>query len=243
MMQFLLDHLIGILRPIGPHHWAIAIRGLRRAEGWWPPMMLIAAMGTLFFIGQGFGLLGGVLAVKIFNWVAIATWLVVGLIASLAVTIDGISNFRRLGIRGIVRPRWWFELARLTWMLFLLGALSLPLLHFSGIPPLSNAGDHLFRALPAIFVIFMFFGTIGYLVSALSGRRPHGRAFECVEYFYWILGSVVAVTMFVVWLPAKVRWAQPLTLTACVVAASLMGIVLLKVGNRWQASASRKKRR
>jgi hypothetical protein len=241
MFQFLLDHLIGILRPIGPHHWALAVRRLRRADGWLPPMLLIAAMATLFFLGQGFGPLGNVLAVRVFNYAAMATWLIVGSVASAAVTIDGLRNLRHLTPGGMLRPRWWFELSRLAWMILLLAALSLPLFHFSGIPRLRAAGDSLFRILPTMYVAFMLFGTAGYLVSLLARRRPRGRAFECVEYFYWLFGVVAAVTMFVVRIPPQVGWAQPATIVACAVAAAVIGAFILKVAYRWDATMVRKR--
>jgi hypothetical protein len=241
MAQFLLDHLIGILRPIGPQHWALAVRRLRRTDGWLPPILLIAAMMTLFLLGRGFGLLGNVLVVRVFNYAALATWLIVGAAASAAVTIDGLGNLRRLTPGGMLRPRWWFEMSRLAWMILLLAALSLPLFHFSGIPRLRAAGDSLFRVLPTMYVAFMLFGTAGYLVSIIARRRPRGRAFECVEYFYWLFGVVAPVTMFVVWIPARAGWAQPATVVACAVAASLIGAFILKVARRSDATTVRKR--
>jgi hypothetical protein len=60
MIPFLLDHVIGIIRPIGPQRWAFLIGRLRRADGWMPPTLLIATMGSLFILGRGFGLLASV---------------------------------------------------------------------------------------------------------------------------------------------------------------------------------------
>jgi hypothetical protein len=197
-----------------------------------PPMMLIAAMMMLFLLGQGFGLLGGILPARVFNYVAIATWLVVSLVASLAVTIDGVNNIRRLGFAGIFRPRWWFEISRLTWMFLLLAALSTTAIHFVGTPWLCTVGDFLFRAIPAVYIAFMVFSTGGYLVSGITRRRRRGRAFECMQYFYWLFGVISAVVFLVVWLPARTGWAQPMTVVTCVIAASIIGILVLTVARR-----------
>src|SRR5258708_10086898 len=97
-MRLLLDHLFGVMRPIDPRQWPLVIRRLRTAEGWMPPMMIIATTMLLFLIGQGFGLLGGNIALRALNYVALATWFIVALFASLAVTIDGIHNLKRYGV-------------------------------------------------------------------------------------------------------------------------------------------------
>jgi hypothetical protein len=232
MIQFLLDHALGILRPIGTQHWVLLVRRLRHAEGWLPPMLLFAAMALLFLLGQGFGLLAGIAAVRVFNYAALATWFVVGLFACAAVTIDGVNNLRRFAFSGLLRPRWWFELSRLTWMVLLFAALSTPLLHFAPLPQLVSLGDAVFCTLPWMFLAFMVFSTGGYLVSGMTGRRRRGRAFECVQYFYWLFGGTAALTFSVIWLPMRVGWVQPMTVIACIIAASLMGILLLTVANR-----------
>ena len=238
-MQFLFDQILGIIRPIAPHQWPLVIHRLRTAEGWTPPMMLIATMILLLLIGQGFGLLGGNIALKVINYVALATWLVVGVLSSLVVTIDGLNNLRRFGASGITRARWWFELSRLNWMLLLFTALSTPLIHFAGVAQLLPIADVLFRAIGPLFITFMAFSTSGYLVSALTKRRRRGRAFECVQYFYWMFGIITAVTAFAIWIPVHAGWAQPMTAIACLIAASLMGIFVLAIADRWKRRASR----
>ena len=238
-MQFVVDHLLGIIRPIDPRQWPLVIRRLRRADGWMPPMMLIATMMSLLLIGHGFGLLGGNIALKVFNYVALATWLVVGAVSSFAVTIDGLDNLRRYGAFGVSRPRWWFELARLNWMCLLFAGLSIPLIHFAGGAQLRAIADFLFRAIAPLFMTFMAFSTGGYLVSASTKRRRRGRAFECVQYFYWMFGVTGAVTAFAIWIPVQAGWAQPMTAIACLIAASLMGILVLTIVDRRKRRATR----
>lgn len=238
-MQFVFDHLLGIIRPINPRQWPLVIRRLRTADGWTPPMMLIATMMLLWFIGHGVGLLGGNVALKLFNYVALATWLVVGILSSLAVTIDGVNNLRRFGASGFSRPRWWFELARLNWMFLLFAAMSMPLIHFAGGAQLRLIADLLFRAIAPLFITFMAFSTGGYLVSALTTRRRRGRAFECVQYFYWMFGVIAAVTAFAIWIPVQAGWAQPMIVIACLIAGSLMGILVLTISDGWKRRVTR----
>lgn len=233
-MQILLEHLLGIVRPIDPREWPLVIRHLRSSEGWAPPMLLVATMGVLLFGGEGFGLLGGNFALKVFNYVALATWFVVGSLASVTVMIDGANNLRRLGIAGLSRPRGWFECSRLTLISLLLVGLSVPLLHFAGGFILRPLSDLLFRTLPPLYIAFLILSTSAYLLSIATGRRRCGRAFECVQYFYWLFGIIFSATAFAIWLPVQAGWAQPMTVVACVIAASLMGVLVVKIAERWE---------
>ena len=176
-MQILLEHLLGIVRPIDPREWPSVIRRLRSSEGWVPPMLLIATIGVLVFGGQGFGLLGGNFALQLFNYVAIATWFIVGSLASAAVVIDGGNNLRRLGLSGLARPRWWFECARLAWISLLLMGLSVPLLHFVGGFILRPLSDVLFRTLPTLYITFMIFEVDP--VSCTTKRAVSVKAWCC----------------------------------------------------------------
>jgi hypothetical protein len=238
-MQSVVEHLLGIIRPIDPRQWPLVIRRLRMADGWMPPMMLIATVVSLWLVGRGVGLLGDNVSLKIFNYVALATWLVVGVFSSCAVTIDGLHNLRRLGPLAASRPGWWIELARLNWVFLLFVGLSAPVIHFAGGAQLRPIADILFRSIGPFFVTFMVFSTGGYLVSVVTRRRRRGRAFECVQYFYWIFGVSAAVTASAIWIPARAGWAEPMTALACVIAASLMGALGLSIADRWRQRARR----
>jgi hypothetical protein len=231
-IQFLVEHLLGFIHPIDPRKWPLVVRRLRAAQGWAPPMLLIATAMTLMFASQGFGLFGGHIVVKLFNFLALATWFVVGVAASFAAVVDGSRNLRRLGLFGLSRPRWWFELSRLAWMAFLFLALSAPILHFAGgfdIAALSSVAIYVFVTL---YAAFMTSGTTAYLLSIFTRRRRSGRAFECVEYFYWLCGILFWAVMVVVWLPARLGWAEPMTAVLCMIAASLLAIVVIRLASR-----------
>ena len=241
-MQSFVDRLLRMIRSIGPHRWVRLIRRRRRVEGSMPPMLLIGTVGVWFFSGLAFSMLGGSVALTILAYVALAPWFILGLVLSLAVSVDGVNNLRRFGVSAIRRPRWWFELSRLTWMLLLFALLSMPLLYYAGGPLLRPIAEFLFRALPTLFIAFMVLGTAGYLVSGMRGRRRRGRAFECVQWFYWMSGILVALVEVVEWLPANAGWAQPMTLIACVIALSLMGILCLTIADRWKRRITRSRR-
>jgi hypothetical protein len=228
-MQALLDHLLGVVRPVDPRLWAQAIRKMRTAEGWVPPMVLLAAFAMLFFIGQGFGLLGGNIVLKIFNYFAIATWIVVCLLGNMSITIDGLNNLRRLGFFGIRNPRWSFEVSRLAWMTLLFVALTGILFEILGGAKLKPVGDALFYVVPALYVTFFVSGTMGYALSAITGRRRRGRAFECVQYFYWMFGIIGALFSFAIWLPARAGWGEPLVVVACIVGAALLAPLVIAI--------------
>jgi len=230
-MPFFFQQLLGIFLPIDPRRWPTGIQRMRTCEGWGPPMFLIATTGTLIFVGRGIGLLGGNGAVKLFNYLALATWLVAGTLGCLAVTLDGMNNLRRLGPWAVSRPRWWFELSRLTWMLFLFVALSAILLLAVGGPQLCGKFNSIWSVLPALLLLFMVTDTAGYSVSAVTRHRRRGRAFECVQYFY-MFGLASAVIMPALWIPLWAGWAQPLTILWCLIAASLTAALTLTILDR-----------
>lgn len=233
-MPFALEHLLGILSAISPHKWPSVIRRLRRSPGWVPPMVLIATLGLLMFGRNGFGLLGGHIALIVFNYIAIGTYFTVGSIASAAVMIDGANNLRRLGIRGVSRPRWWFEWARLAWITLLLVGLAMLIFHLVGGAVFAPLADSLFHIAPSLFFAFLVLSTAAYFLSLATRRRRSGRAFECVQYFYWTFGVISALIAVLTWVPAQAGWAQPMTVVLSIVAASLMAIVLFKLAQRWE---------
>ena len=226
-MQFLFDCLLGIIHPINPFKWAAHIRHLRRSVGWAPPMMMIATVGVLLGVHLGLGLFGANAVGRVFNYLALATWFVVASVASMTVFVDGIHNVRRLGTLRISLPQWWFELSRLTWIGFLFVALSVPLIELVPREQTYSLGPRLLIVAATLFIGFLVLATIGYGVSAITGRGRSGRAFECVQYFHWIIVPTSAFVAFAVWLPSLVT-----TVVVCIVTASLTGITVLAVSNR-----------
>ena len=82
-MKFFVEQLLGVIRPVSPLKWQSLVRGIRRTEGWAPPMMLIASLMVMVSINAGFGLLGDFILVRWLNLLAVATWIVVASSATL----------------------------------------------------------------------------------------------------------------------------------------------------------------
>lgn len=198
-----------------------------------PPMMMIASAGAVLFVSRGFGLLGANPAVQAFNYAAVATWFVVGGGASLVMTWRGARNLSRLGVAASVRPRWWFEVARVAWITSLFALLGSVLLTFGAGARFVAVAAGLFRLAGYLVTAFFVTTTWGYVLSALTRHRRRGRAFECVQYFYITFGVVGGVTQLVVWLPNRLGWANDaITVTACVAAAVVMGVLILAISER-----------
>lgn len=231
-MSWLFQHLLGVLRPIAPHHWRGAILAMARSEGWVPPMMIIAgAVVLLLAVIPGFGLFGAHPAVQVFNYLALATWFLIATTATVIVLWQALRNVRRFGTFASGRPRWWFELSRITWIIALFSTLSLPLLHFGAAGRLARVERALFFCVPVFFGMFLSMGALGYTTAMVTGRPKRGRAFECVDYFYLqsIAGSVACAILFALLLGGMKR---PATIMVCVSAVAILGSLALKIRER-----------
>jgi hypothetical protein len=106
-------------------NWQILARRLVSEPGWVPPACMIAAAILVVAVSA--------LAEVVIpgNWAkslgpaTFLTWLAVGLLATLRVAARAFHCLSRLGVLGLVRPRWWFEIGRLSVLCFLLSLLSM----------------------------------------------------------------------------------------------------------------------
>src|SRR5262245_44459974 len=193
----LLDHVLGLVRPLEPWLWPSYVRRLATADAWMPPMMMIAAAMLVGFASRGFGLLGAHPVVKVINYAALATWFVVAGFASILVILQSSRNLKRLGFVACSRPRWWFELSRICWIAFVFLALAIALAFFGKLANAALASRFLVPAVSAFLAGFLLFSSTGYAVSFVGRRPRRGRAFECVQYFYllWMGGFVVFIPL------------------------------------------------
>lgn len=148
------------------------------------PMMVIAGGGLIVVIAQVVIQTKAPvqhLAMTILAWL---TWLIVGAIATFIGTCESVRNLARYGLGGLIRPRWWFEVARVLWSSFLLGLLTLPLGFLSVDLTLVLA------EILGTFGLFFATATVAYLLTIWRRKRFRGRAFEYVNFFYTIVGSV-----------------------------------------------------
>ena len=192
------DILDRFRRPISPGLWKRFARALTTGPGWMPPMLLFAGSGVILMLNVGLGHFDNIAWLKTFNLAVTLSWCAVGLLACLLVAKRSIRNLSRFGPRGFLRPRWWFELGRLTWMAAIC---SLVMVVFGLL--VSEMGivgglEWLFGIFllvmgyswPAFFVVT----TIGYLLAFLRGLPCRGRAADCAGYFYLLAGGVGLAT-------------------------------------------------
>ena len=237
-MRFLIEYLLGVLRPIGPRHSAAAVRHLLRSDGWKPPMILIAATMVLCFVNAGIGLLAGNPAVKVFNFGAVATYLAVGASASAIVMARGSRNLWRFGALGVFRPRWWFEFARFALIACLFARLAAPLFWLVTEGPRNAIATAFRSASDYLFVAFMVFATAGYGLSLATGRARRGRAFECIQYFYGMCCAALLYFPIIV-LPLQAGWEDgPVVIAIGLAAASLLVALGLTIRERVNGRAA-----
>ena len=239
-MRFVIEQLLGILRPINPLSWPTSVRRLRSSEGWVPPMMLIATMGSLVGINVGVGIFGQNAFVVAVNYFSVATWFAVGSITTTAVLLDSIRNLSRYGSVPFGRPRWWFEVSRSMWLITLVLGLTLFLPAIVPLPVADRCANAAFIAGPFAFGIFVVSATSGFITSAITGRPRRGLAYECVQYFYVFTCVFFGVGAVLFWLPRVVPIQDgPLTVATCLIAASLLGIFVLKISERMERRAEK----
>jgi hypothetical protein len=187
---------VDLVRPIAPRDWGWAARNLAAAPGWTPPMMLIAAMGTVAF---SHGLLGQFAFLHVPHLVTLGT---VSVIAMYFVARRASLVFPRYGTSGFTRPRWWFELGRVLWIVCIVAGAIAVGTGFGAAGLLRPVGDVIFRALMLVaayaFAAFLAVSTLGYLLSFMQRLPRRGKAFECVQFFYGIILACMAGTLPVV---------------------------------------------
>lgn len=197
------------IRNFGASVWFAYSRIVNRDSGWGAPMLLVAGLGTI-----GFTLaLDRLIGIRLFGLLAVDSgilWCVLAFVASSVQAFRSVKALMRLSWRGVFRPRWWFELSRICIILSLFGFTLVAvgvLLAANGIQP--AALSTLF-ALSLLFsfcaaVLFLGTATIGYVISFLTHRRRRGKAYDCVHYFYVIVGSVTLLAVSVShWPPADI---------------------------------------
>ncbi|WP_146678756.1 ABC transporter ATP-binding protein [Pirellula sp. SH-Sr6A] len=127
------------------------------------------------------------------------------------------------------RPRFFFELSRAILALaFLIWA---PSLTFALVLPNINVPGVNFAIIRQLVLVlaamFCLTAVLGYLTSFLTGRRRHGRAYECTSWFFCVFGGIAMVTFGYIAIPDPPRGllpAIPGVMTCCT------GLALLSSG-------------
>lgn len=152
-----------------------------------------------------------------------------GLIGTAAIGYDAVRNVRRYGYLATSRPRYYFELGRATLALaFLLVAPALTIAFL--VPNINVLGINfvsLRRFLMFLAALFCLFAVCGYLCSFVTRRARCGRAYECVSWFFCVLGGIFLVTFGYLAIPDP-----PQGLGAAIpgIVTSNFGVILLGCG-------------
>jgi len=121
----------------------------------------------------------------------VATWMTWSLVCYLGMSlacVRSLRSVRLLGLRSILRPRIWFELAHVAWNLAAIGICASMSIAFAGLglnlKPLEvvawSAAKTMLAYLPLVIAST---GCIGYALAVARWRLPAGRAVECVNAF------------------------------------------------------------
>lgn len=202
----------------------------RSLDGWAPPMLLFCG---LLGIGVAW-LIAKLTGIKELRSLMLFTWLgmcFVGAASMLAATFEAARAGRRMGFFGWTRSRWWFELGRVCWFAFMVGAAMLPAALFAqvfGAP--RQWPDWFFRTGKIVagctLPTFALAAAVGYALSFISRRPRMGRAYECVHTFFTNLGGIALIGSAVYFWPPANLWPGVVVL----IAFGLAGIVLLAIG-------------
>ncbi|TWU07111.1 hypothetical protein CA54_55160 [Symmachiella macrocystis] len=233
-------YYLHIARPVPAHLiWSTA-RALSQGAGFMPTMFLLALCGIVF---AGSALLQnwlGAWAAVAYNIFAWSTW---GLVAYLAIIVagwDSVTNVRRLGLRGILRSRFWFEWGRLLWhIMFLVFATATAISWIAGPLGAIDLSRRVWQisrdVIVPIFPAFIVAGIIGYLVAVIRWSLPRGRAFECVNWFLMLLAAMYfSEIVLETWPPQKVWPNGVVFVGACVLLVGSLGLLFLFGFQSWQ---------
>lgn len=175
------NRFLALFAAFNPLYWRSIVHSLRTSEGWWPPMFLIALLGAA---GFGGGLVDGIAGARWLLYAWTAPWLIVAMLAAVAALLDSLHNIGRVGLGGLRRSRFWFEIGRTSWI----GVVGTAIcgLFLGGIewPLLGTAGEMAFLLVGPLFSVFLISSTVAHLLAFARKHRSGGKARECVDFFY-----------------------------------------------------------
>lgn len=142
----------------------------------------------------------------------------------------------RLGVWGWTRPRWWFELGNIAWIVVILDVSLLTLVCplppnlRAWLDPLQKPIFWIFGGVPPCAIVL---SGVGCCLSVLHRRRPRGKAFACVIYFFGMT-MLIGMAFLLVPLMPQGAFVETVALAALAVAglsALLAGVIALE--QRW----------
>ncbi|MEX1232050.1 MAG: hypothetical protein WEB58_17530 [Planctomycetaceae bacterium] len=172
-------------------------------------MLLMSGMGVIFSLNFMVGVFFNIAAARTLLVLTWLSWIIVGALASVMALRQSARNIRRLGFSGMRGVKWWFEVARIHWIAFLLMSGSLGAAMLFGHDPPPVAGTILGFLLYVTFLSFLIFivtATAGYLVSFFRRCPARGRCVECVQFFYFIIFSFGSLGAAASYWPIQKMW-------------------------------------
>ena len=236
--------LLRIMHPVAPWHWPAFARKLAAGEGWMPPMFVVATLGSAFGSHAILEMFLGPNLPPLLEWVTWLTWCIVGLMATALAATQGTAHLWRFGFWGPMRPRWWFEVARLMWILTLLDVLifgAIAAAAWKGVAGAPREVANLaFYALQPLFGAFMLCATAGYLLGWVRWLPFRGKAFWCVHYFYTIVAGIILMTMGgLLWQPQAAGIELAVVGILGVLGVALLAGGFVSIVKRWEQQEKR----
>lgn len=219
-----------LLSGFDPHTWRPAIRNLRAAEGWRPPMFLIAVVACVAFVH---GFIRPFLVAKVLAYLWATPWVLVSSVACGLALVDSCRNLLRYRIVGYRRPRFWFEAARTSCIVGTLMAVATLIVAATELPTPGITGSASIMVIAFCWTLFTLACTTGYLIGVFTRRKRMGRAKECASFFYPLVLGGLIVTCFVLAFPGDANDPRSyIHALATLVVACLAGATLLTLASR-----------
>jgi len=212
-----------------------SVRALRMHRGPMAPvvMLLRTVVPTLTALVLCLAIFmpGGLAAIPLLFQVLVLVWIVSACLAGLAglrTTLRSVRAIWRLGLRGCLRPRPWFELAYvgmiLCWAASMVAAGLARYVPDAEVPrPWFDPVTRGLWVLSSVsFWGFIAGALIGYFAALIHWRRPAGRAFRAVHLYLTAVGGVV---LFLIGVPdssARHPWHQEALNGVCLVAGTAL---------------------
>ena len=209
--------------------WRVYARALRMRRGAMVPMLMFCGLTwicVVFLACEAF-------AVGVFEelWRGSMVFVCpVGTVAGPGTALRSLRAIYRLGVRGWFRPRPWFEVAYVG---LVLSAFSSMLVGFgltaSEVAALQPWLDAFFRPVIVLaagsFWTLMVAALVGYVAAAVRRRRPSGRVFRAVQFWFMSLGGIILATIGGVNWPPPRAWPEGVFCGGCL----LTGLLLLSL--------------
>jgi|GEM_PF-6111438 len=179
--------LIERVLPFGSDFRRSLVRRFSNAPAWMPSMFLIPLWASYTVFRPPFALWP-----HPFGLANCLAWTVITYCIIWQTMFASFRKLKRLGPRSGFRDRIWFEISGLVWHIApfaVAGMIAGSLLEtFLQAKPVTwDLGK---TVLPILLSIWAATGTTGYIFAMVRWRIPRGRAFECVNFFLPLTGSI-----------------------------------------------------